>query len=530
MKKLLVSILCFSLLFFALSGVSHAWQGRMASVGDPYGLIADEADFLIHPAKIANGDGIRFYGDYRFTYNGVTDWDYELKVFTPAGVLNESLSRETSGDEQEHEALLGAAFPLGTGRMGLFFQYSGKSGEYDGDQMDLYFVPPATWCDYYDLQTDLDDFALRLLYGLPLGGLKLGGEVQFAYHQEENKIQYNEFLGAGAYTLWTNYPWGSITGYYLDFFHFMLPYDSQYWEALLKGSIEGAIGPMDVELTLRGGFLFGGDNEYEYEEQTPVGNLVDRFDLDGSVEGWQIGGDLWARYPLAEDLSLPFLLRVDYQDRTRDGDGPGLLGLTGLSYNYENQERNFYIEVGGGLDKELTKGATIAAGIYYNYLQGNDDLRLMEYAFIPRVGSVVNNYDHSDFPASFEHRVMLRLAGELELSPAVTLRMGLVPFYGWVRQDFKFSYANSFIPVINYTYDISLDGSRWGIGGSLGSSVRFNSFTLEPFLNVGYQELNLKGDGDRVVSTGLLIDLFKMDKIRREWFIAGGLSVLFDLP
>ena len=52
-------------------------------MGDPFGLVADESDYLIHPAKIANGQGVRFYGDYRFTYTGVTNWDYHLDAFTP---------------------------------------------------------------------------------------------------------------------------------------------------------------------------------------------------------------------------------------------------------------------------------------------------------------------------------------------------------------------------------------------------------------------------------------------------------------
>jgi hypothetical protein len=66
------------LLVMALAGISQAWQGGMAGMDDPYGLISDESDFLIHPAKIAQGDGVRFYGDYWFTYPGVMDWDYDL--------------------------------------------------------------------------------------------------------------------------------------------------------------------------------------------------------------------------------------------------------------------------------------------------------------------------------------------------------------------------------------------------------------------------------------------------------------------
>jgi hypothetical protein len=54
------------LLTLSLAGVSHGWQGRMAGMGDPFGLVQDESDFLIHPSGIADGKGTNFYGNYRF--------------------------------------------------------------------------------------------------------------------------------------------------------------------------------------------------------------------------------------------------------------------------------------------------------------------------------------------------------------------------------------------------------------------------------------------------------------------------------
>lgn len=355
-----------------------------------------------------------------------------------------------------------------------------------------------------------------------MGGFKLGGEVQIAHRQEENKALYDEDFGGGSRWLWTNYPWDGLY-WYENNFPLMLPYDSQYWEALFKGSLEGKVGPIDLEFTLRAGFPFGGENTYEYE-QAPNGTPVAGFDLKGDVTGWCIGGDVWLRYPLAEDLSLPFLVRVDYQEKTRDGDGPGLLGLTGSNYSYKNQEQSLGITAGGGLDKKLAKGATIAAGIYYSYLQGDNNLKLRQ----DLGGGAWSNYDYSDFPASIEHQVMLRLAGELALSPVVTLRMGLAPFFGWVRQDFKYSYLNS--ALFGYTDDVPTDGYHWGIGASLGATVRiYHGFAVEPFINGGYQQLNLKGDGDSVNSSGVITDLYDMSKDRDEWSIGGGLSVLFDL-
>jgi hypothetical protein len=118
---------------------------------------------------------------------------------------------------------------------------------------------------------------------------------------------------------------------------------------------------------------------------------------------------------------------------------------------------------------------------------------------------------------------MLRLAGEHEFSPMVALRMGLNFFYGWVNEDYKFYYSFT-----NYTLDVSPHGSHWGIGASLGGTIKFKPITLEPFIAGGWQQLHLKGGGDRVDATGIL-NLYDMSKDRDEWNIGGGFSVLFDL-
>ena len=515
MKKAHLFFLILTFLIFSFSNLSYGWQGRMAGMGDPFGLIEDESDFLFHPAKIANGKGINFYGGYRFNYTGVSQWDSGLDVFTPAFVLTLDLPKEGSGDELKHDALLGATFPMGPGRMGLFFQYSGKRGDYDGHQLE-WFLPATYYFDQYNLKSDLDEFSLRLLYGLPFGGFELGGEFQLAYRQEQNKIMYTEDFSRGTYWLWTNLPWGKWSGDWRDFFPFMLPFDSKYWKALLKGSLEGAMGSTKIAFTMRGGFIFGGGNKYKYELQAPIGTLVDQFDLDGDVRGWQMGADLWLRYPLSNGLTLPFLLRMDYQKKTRGGEGPGLLSLTGNDYDYESREKNFQIELGGGVDKEMGKGTRIAAGLYYSFLQNKNN-------FILSTTPASVEYDYSKYPDQTEHRVLLRLAGEKEISPMVALRMGLDFFYGWVREGYTFT-----SPGVAFIDSFPLDGHRWGIGASIGGTVKFQRFSLEPFINAGYQKLDLKGDGDRVNAGGAIISLFDMDKMRKEWSIGGGFSIKFN--
>jgi hypothetical protein len=501
MKKVLLTMIGLSVLIFALSGVSYGWQGRMGGMGDPFGLVADESDYLIHPAKIAKGEGVRFYGDYRFLYTGVTDWDVE--GVDPGG---NAFLLDFPGNELRHNALLGAAFPLGPGRMGLFFTYEGRRGDFDfNDEVEA-----------IKLTDNLDNFALRLLYGLPVGSFKLGGEVGFAYRQEEKELfDYATDMTIG----FVNFNMGEfifLNVYYPPF----VPYDSSYWEIPMKLGAEGKVGPLDLEFTVRGGIIVSGDNTLRQEVQEPVGVLLDRVDMNGDVGGWRIGGDFWLRYPLGDGLTLPFLVRMDYQEKTRDGGG-ALWSDPTIVYDYNNKETSLNLVVGGGLDKELAKGTRISGGIYYSYLRHTEDVATNIFD----TGVFVINVDASDLPTLTEHRATVRLAGEHEFSPLFALRMGLEGFYGWATQDLTFS---EFDGVDTFTVDLSSDGSHWGIGASFGGSIKFKPITLEPFVNAGYQSLDLSGGGG-YFGNGVLLGTADRDDTRHQWYVGGGLSILYDL-
>jgi hypothetical protein len=502
MKKVLLVMIGLSVLVFALTGVSYGWQGRMGGMGDPYGLLADESDYLIHPAKIAKGEGVRFYGDYRFLYTGVTDWDVD--GVDPGG---DPFSFDFSGNELRHNALLGAAFPLGPGRMGLFFTYEGQRGDFDYLDVDTVIK----------LTDDLDNFALRLFYGLPVGSFKLGGEVGFAYRQDKKELfAYATDMSNAFVNLHM-----SEAAFLNVFLPPFAPYDSSYWEIPMKLGVEGKVGPLDLEFTLHGGVIVSGDNTLRENEQSPVGVVTGGIDMDGDVGGWRIGGDLWLRYPLTESLTLPLLVRADYWEKTRDGDG-SLFGAPEILWDYKHKETSLDLAIGGGLDMELAKGTRIAGGIYYNYLRHTEDVSTMIFD----TGVFDLGFDFSNFPTLTEHRVMVRLAGEHEFSPLFALRMGLEGFYGWATQDLTFSV---FSPPDTETVDISSHGSHWGIGASLGGSIRFKPVTLEPFVNAGYQSLDLSGDGGGF-DNGVLTATFDRDDTRNQWYVGGGLSILFDVP
>ncbi|MBW2182107.1 MAG: hypothetical protein JRG81_17320 [Deltaproteobacteria bacterium] len=60
MKKQMLLLVLVLLSVFLVFGSSLAWQGRMAGMGDPYGLTPDESDFLIHPSLIVGGKVLIF--------------------------------------------------------------------------------------------------------------------------------------------------------------------------------------------------------------------------------------------------------------------------------------------------------------------------------------------------------------------------------------------------------------------------------------------------------------------------------------
>jgi hypothetical protein len=513
MKKAPLFILIIAFLVFSLAGISHSWQGRMAGMGDPYGLIKDESDFLIHPAAIAKGQGINFYGYYRFNYTDVMDRNHNRTYFTPFG--NDLNPIENSGHEREQNGLLGAAFPLGPGRMGLFFEYAGKRGDFSGRNNE--FFDPDSYFHRFKFNNDLDSFALRLLYGLPVGGFKVGGEIQLAYRLEENKTFINEDSG---FQLYWNSPLGNYYQW-INLHQFLFPFDSKYWEGIIKGSLKGAIGPAKIAFTMRGGLIFWSDNKYKASSEGTLGPSI--VDGSGDVKGWNVGGDFWLRYPLSKDLSIPFLVKINYQDKTRDASGSGTgdifgFGIAGIG-DYKNKEKNFQIEAGAGLDKELTKGTRIAAGLYYNYLQSKNSFK--GFGLDTGTGDWAM-VDHSNYPDQTEHRVVMKIAGEKELTPMFAMRMGLNFFYGWVKEDFKFNYSE-FAPFYSYVDNISLDGSRWGIGAFLGGTVKFERISIEPFVGGGYQKLKLDGDGYDTSYPSTI----ESDKLKKEWFIGGGFSIKF---
>jgi hypothetical protein len=484
MGKRILFVMILPVLIVCLAGVSNAWQGRMGGMGDPYGLIQDESDYLIHPAKIVTGKGVTFYGDYRFTYTRVPEWDQKLTF-----LIGGSLPFSSSGEEYMHNVLVGAAFPVGRGRMGLFFSYDGIRGDFDGEGR-----PGRA-----ELTHDLDNFALRLLYGLPVLGMNAGVEMGVAYRDEEQKW-------------WIPFTKNDVfpTDYDQNLHFLMNPYNSKYWELSWKAGVGKKFNTASLDWTIRGGYFISSDNKYEYQYGI-IGS--EHVVMDGDVTGFRIGTDLWFRYQMSDSLSLPFVVSMDYTSRHRDGDGIGTgIGDLGSQYTYAHKETALDAKVGGGLEKKIGTNGLVSGALYYHYLQGH------EHQWFGMLGLYL--FDFRDFPSHQAHRLEVRLAGEWQLMPTVALRLGLNPFYGWIPvHDFK-QVASAVV-----TDDINTNGHEWGISASLGATLKFSRLQFEPFIKGGYYNVSLSGDGTRTPFGAW----WKLDQERSTWFAGGGLSVLFGL-
>lgn len=544
MRKQMVLIFLGLLSVFLIVGSSIAWQGRMAGMGDPYGLIPDDSDFLIHPALIVNGEGLDFYSHLNFKYTGISQWDMDIDfdyngLVIPVGPVsgNYKESFDSSGDQYDYGALLGPVFSLGAGRMGIFLAYEGMNRDIDGDAdytgSFSAVVPLYSTSADYDLESDMDDFSLRIIYGLPVdvNCLNLGAEAKISYVNEKQSNKWDDNGGIS----FLNLPISTFRSHWeANTLWFQVPYDSDYWLAEFKGSANGRICldnmmPIDVTLSFGGGPIFAGDNEYKYEaEYSGVGSTD--LDADGDTDGFTLGGDLWVRVPVSDTFALPFLVGVHYTEKNHDGKGV----LNGLAYDsdfeYEHKEDSFVIEAGGGADIKLSDSSRGTVGLFYTYLDCSDDVLITLNSPIGPPFSAV--YEDS-VPDYTEHRVTLKLGWEKDLSSTATLRTGFNAFYGFIEKEYVLDLSYPGIPSPFYTErdEVSLDGHQWGITASIGGSFKVASIALEPYINAGYRDLDLDGDLD---STAFFLPPIialqadgDVEESREEWFVGAGLSILF---
>ena len=564
MKKLIFLVFVVPMLVFQLGTAAYGWEGRMSGMGDPVGLISDESDFLILPSKIANGEGIKYYADGRFLYHNVLDLDWSARLNGPIRIspilgdlldLPSSLRASaagnwgSSGNLYDYSSMVGAAFPVGAGRMGVFFNYVGQSGDFSGTQ-GLSVGPVSTpgfisASSGVGMDSSLDNFNLRVLYGQPLGcDMNIGFEMQVAYTQEQNDLtnQLRSLMINQTNISGINY--NLKNDFFGELFPSMKPFDSNYWEVLFKAGLEGKFGPASVGMDARGGPIFGGDNSWTNAQTVGVNNsgLVgtagDFFKLNGDVSGFKVGGDLWIRYPYSDKISVPFTVRIDYQEKTRNGSGIGtayvdsnaFTGSANFGSQYENSVKSLDIEAGGGLDVQVSKDLKVAAGLYYNYINVKDRfaVSLDPGITLPDgLGRLIVNVDDDQFPNSTKNLVKLKLAAEQNMQ-TWSLRGGFTAYGGWVTEDYSSQLGTPVLALTNVLGNSgSLDGGIWGVMGSVGASFKLNGFTVEPFVQAGYQSLSISGPGNTSLLGSLANAPWALSRDTNEVMVGSGFSILF---
>ncbi len=497
MRKRFGFIAVLSVLAVLLAMPSWGWQGRMAGLGDAAGLVADESDFLIHPAAIATGKGFNAYGHYRLTYEKTKNWEYTASL--PAMGMIYPFTAD--GRLWKHEGQLGAALGLGPGRLGVFLDYTKASGKYTGAEVYEGFFGPGY--ESFELENKLDDFALKAIYGLPVGPVNVGAELGLAYVKEEQK---NLMPTA----MFVNYPWGAEDAPVLNLLPYMIPFDSKYWEANAKLSAAGKTGPVSYMFTLRGGLPFAADNEYVHSDLSAPASF---FSAEGKVKGFNVAGDVWMRFAVSDNISLPFVVSAGFKKITRDGSGVSNYATT---VEYEHEAKDVSLTVGGGAEMTPASGTRLAAGLYYNYLKSEQNVQFMESGVL---SWYFDNY--TDMPKTSEHRLTLRLLAEQELNSVVALRGGLSAFYGLAKRDYSYNADGNNFWFPPSPVSVSADGAHYGVNASLGASIKAGAVVLEPFINAGYAKFKTDGDG----FTESMPTYVEVNKT--NWLAGGGLSVKF---
>ncbi|MFC1883768.1 autotransporter outer membrane beta-barrel domain-containing protein, partial [Thermodesulfobacteriota bacterium] len=309
------------------------------------------------------------------------------------------------------------------------------------------------------------------------------------------------------------FPWG--LGGYPSLHHYMIPYDSEHWEGFLKAGLSVGQGPVRVAFTGKGGLILSGENSLMWDLD-PV-----EMDLEGDVDGWYAGADLWLRFMAGGGFSLPFLAAIEYKRKERDGKGTYRTPMGEADAEYDQNEESLQIEAGGGIEQEFSKGSRIAAGAYYQYLVNEGDLFL---ELIAPNGATIN-FDQYNCPDSDEHRIALKIAGEMRISRAFSFLIGAGGFFGWVDYDI----ATNVETGINGSDNVEMDGTRWGVSASLGGSINAGSIIIEPFITGAYTELHLDGEGPILYPPSPSTDVrVGMENDKDEFLVGGGVSVIFN--
>ena len=436
-------------------------KDRTADMAKPYGLLDAETDFLVHPAAMMRVDKVRSYMSFGTVYEKTVEEDIAGDNWAGKDYTERGRHDWTAG------ASVGIVVPVDVGRMGFFVDYGGNlfsRGAYE--QVNTTWNH-SNWQYITSDSIQYDAITLKALYARPFtDGVVLGVEIDLANRREQSEFNF--------LALHDGYrEWGTI--------------DSNSWRATLKGSLESMIGPSKLTTTISGGMILGEDGNIARYDPASV------YHRDGTKAfdhtGHWIGLESWLRVPVSANITLPFLLRLDYQKEVREDRGQGVPSDKGMVGRYltENSYDRLDIEIGGGIEKRLDRGIKLAGGLYYEYIQSNAGFARDD--FPPYISNIYQWHTRS-FARRTDHRLTLRLAAERELFPTLTIRGGMAAFAGLPAErngstELHIDHSGKrhfYAP----TFDSSAGSSRTlGIGGSLGMTWTTKAMVIEPYIHGG---------------------------------------------
>jgi hypothetical protein len=516
-KYLRILVVAFFTLFFV--NTTFAWQGRMDGMDNPIGLVNDESDFLIHPAKLVNINDNHYYADYKFDYHHVDRWDNTFTYGPPSLIFPfPPLDGGTyspfsiTGSERDHNTSVGGTWRFGPGQLGVFLQYSLQEASFDGTvNYSGSGMHPVPVSDRFAFDIDSENFAVRFLYGLPIETWKFGAEIGFAHKSHQNTT--------------TQFGWNGLFAAYppiglcptLNSLVYRVPDDSSWNESNFKISAEKQIGPGMLTFTPRISTIFDGVSKVNAKVGILQIGFADQ-NSDGRLAGWNTGADLWYRIQLDKATDLPILIRAEYD--LMNIDIPGFrTGPQDVSHDI----KNILFETGGGIDRKFGQ-TRIAAGVFYNYIEGRDSYTFAYFS---------STFTDSESQHEKEHRIVLKLSFEQIISPEFTTRFGVSPFYGWVKNNYLNSnhWGGPFPYYLDIAQDISTSGHRLGVTASAGATLKVAKIAIEPFISGAIQKTAMDTKSGLLAETGSFIPDSQisadMQSRKTEWSVSGGLSIKY---
>ena len=165
--------------------------------------------------------------------------------------------------------------------------------------------------------------------------------------------------------------------------------------------------------------------------------------MHGNVNGYNVGSDIWVRYPVNQSLlchsssGLTTARNPTMEDRigsimTRSMIQKIVFVKSHVLDAYQSNTDLLKIEVGGGADYTFQAGLKLASGLYYGFISADNTIFAPEWEGSGQNTVFDSRLYYTKYPNSTENQIKFRLSAEKPISadyvaprrPRVLPRMG----------------------------------------------------------------------------------------------------------